>query len=116
DLGGQAMNTPGNALRPVVGTILDGLGENQEARCLFYAATVLAAGSRARREADAGRIVVMDSYWLSTIAYARARGVTVDFAEIETIVPKPDLTVLLTLDEVERQRRLRARGGETHAD
>jgi len=115
-LGGQAMNTPGNELRPVVGTILNALGEDQEARCLFYAASVRAAGTRARRIADAGGIVVMDRYWLSTIAYARARGVAESFAYIESIIPRPDLTLLLTLDEVERQRRLLNRGGATPAD
>jgi dTMP kinase len=115
-VGGQAMNTPGNELRPVVGTVLDALGEDQDARCLFYAASVRAAGTRARRIADAGGIVVMDRYWLSTIAYARARGVGADLTGVERMIPRPDLTLLLTLDEVERQRRLLGRGNVTPAD
>ena len=43
-------------------------------------------------------------------SWARAHGVTTNFAEIEALVPSPDITVLLTLDEEERQRRLRSRG------
>ena len=109
-LGGVAMNTPGDALRAVSGQVLAGLGPNQEARCLFYAGSVIARGREARELADAGHIVVMDRYWLSTISYARARGVGADLDQVEALVPAPDITVLLTLDEDERQRRMRARG------
>ena len=42
-------------------------------------ALAAAEGSRARAAADAGRIVVMDRFLASTIAYARARGVAADF-------------------------------------
>jgi dTMP kinase len=37
----------------------------------------------------------------------------VDLASIEGTVPLPDMTVLVTLDEEERQRRLLARGCTT---
>ena len=104
--GGIATDTPGVALRPVLNSVLAGLGEHQTARCLFYAASVLVAGHNARALADAGQFVIMDRYWLSTIAYARARGVSVDLSALESIVPVPDLTVLLTCDEAERRRRL----------
>lgn len=109
-LGGVALNTPGDALREVSGQILDGLGPNQEARCLFYAGSVIARGREARELVEAGHSVVMDRYWLSTISYARARGVKADLDQVEALVPAPDVTVLLTLDEDERQRRMRARG------
>lgn len=114
-LGGRALDTPGEALRPVRAGVLDGLGPHQTARCLFYAASVLAVGDDARQLAEAGTPVVIDRYWLSTRAYARARGVTVRLDDIEALVARPDATVLLTLDEAERQRRLRARG-TTEAD
>lgn len=65
---------------------------------------------RARGFVDRGATVVMDRYWLSTISYARARGAALDLAAIERVVPPPDVTVLVTLDEDERQRRLRQRG------
>lgn len=109
-LGGITMNTPGDALRGVSSEILDGLGPNQEARCLFYASSVLARGREARDLVEAGGIVVMDRYWLSTVSYARARGVEADLDQVEALVPPPDVTVLLTLDEDERQRRMLARG------
>ena len=109
-IGGVAMNTPGDGLREVSGAVLQGLGPHQDARCLFYAATVLARGAEARRTVDDGASVVMDRYWLSTISYARARGVTESFGEVEALVPAPDLTVLLVVDEAERSARLQARG------
>ncbi len=112
-LGGLAMDTPGPALRATAGGVLEALGDHQTARALFYAASVLAAGERANRVVRAGQTVVMDRYWLSTLSYARARGVTVDLASIEGTVPLPDMTVLVTLDEEERQRRLLARGCTT---
>ena len=111
-----AMNTPGPGLRAVSDAVLLGLGAHQEARCLFYAASVLARGAEARSLVDRGRSVVMDRYWLSTIAYARARGVTHRFAEVEALVPVPDVTVVLTLDEDERVRRMTGRGNTTEAD
>ena len=40
--GGVEMYTPGPGLRPVVDTVLASLGDHQTARCLFYAASVLA--------------------------------------------------------------------------
>jgi len=112
-LAGVAMNTPGDRLRPVTGDVLAGLGDHQAARALFYASSVLARGREARGMVEAGTTVVMDRYWLSTIAYARARGVTADLRCIEAMVQPPDLTVVLALDESERQWRLRERGCTT---
>lgn len=114
-LRGEAMNTPGPVLRPLSDRILAALGDDQTARCLFYAASVLAQGRRARGIADRGGVVVMDRYWMSTISYARARGVVADLSAVEMIVPMPDATLLLTLDEGERVRRLGSRGA-TAAD
>lgn len=104
--GGIAMDTPGLALRSVADRVLAALGDHQTSRCLFYAASVLTAGRKARELANAGQVVFMDRYWLSTIAYARARGVSVDLRALESIVPVPDLTALIILDEAERRRRL----------
>lgn len=115
NLRGEAMDTPGPALRPLRDGILEALGDDQAARCLFYAASVLAQGRRAREIADRGGVVVMDRYWLSTISYARARGLALDLSVVEAVVPRPDVSILLTLDEGERVRRLRSRGA-TAAD
>ena len=115
-LGGVATDTPGPGLRRIRQDVLDALGDDQTARCLFYAATVLAQGRFARRMANEGQTVVMDRYWASTIAYARARGVTLDASAIEAAAPRPDIAVLLSLDEEERRRRLGRRGQVTVAD
>ena len=112
---GEMRNTPGDTLRDLREDILEALDDNQIAKCLFYASSVFAEGERARELADRGNLVFMDRYWLSTIAYARAREVSVDLSSLEAIVPKPDITVLLILDEEERQRRLKCRGA-TDAD
>lgn len=109
-LGGMAMNTPGNPLRKISAQVLEGLGPDQAARCLFYASSVISRGRKAREWADSGGIVVMDRYWLSTVSYARARGVEAALSEVEALVPVPDVTVLLTLNEDVRRQRLHARG------
>ena len=112
--GGIALDTPGAELRPLVNSVLSALEQSQTARCLFYAASVLAAGCKARQLAADGQTVFMDRYWLSTIAYARARGVTVNLSDLEAIVPAPDLTILLTLDETERRRRINSRAYDSY--
>lgn len=48
--------------------------------------------------------------FVQSLAYARARGVTADLEALGNSLVKPDITVLLLLDEPERQRRLQARG------
>lgn len=109
-LGGVAMDTPGPELRALSPAILGALGAEQTARALFYAASVVAAGRRAREITRDGRTVVMDRYWLSTVSYALARGADPKLREIEALIPAPDVTVVLTLDEAERQARLHRRG------
>lgn len=106
----QAANTPGPSSRLRPNEILAALGDNRIARALFYFASVFSEGQRARDAADSGQTVFMDRYWLSTISYARARGVTLDLSSVEAMVPVPDLTVLLALDERERVQRLKQRG------
>ena len=107
---GESRSTPGCALKPLIEEILETFGDNQTARAIFYTASVLAEGKLARESADRDKVVFMDRYWLSTIAYARARGVSANFSSLEAIVPKPDIIVLVTLEEKERLRRLNDRG------
>ncbi|MFD2835675.1 hypothetical protein ACFS3C_00815 [Azotobacter vinelandii] len=92
------------------------LGDARIAHALFYLAVAAAEGTRARAATDAGRSVVMDRFLASTIAYARARGVDADFDALLPALPRPDVSVLLTLDEDERIRRLGARGEMSLAD
>jgi dTMP kinase len=51
----------------------------------------------------------MDRYLGSTLAYAKARGVSADIDALGKSLIQPDITILLLLDEQARQKRLRAR-------
>ncbi len=115
-LGGVAMSMPGPAIKPLREQIHAALGDARIAHALFYLALAAAEGSKARAAADAGRTVVMDRFLASAIAYARARGVAADFDVLLPALPRPDVSVLLTLDEDERVRRLGARREMSLAD
>lgn len=107
--GAAALAMPG-VPRPVAHAVFTSLGHDPTTRCLFHAACAHAIGEQARAIAAAGRPVIVDRYWLSSIAYARARGVLWDVSAVERQIPAPDVTLLLTIDEDERCRRLQARG------
>ncbi|MCC7072537.1 MAG: radical SAM protein [Deltaproteobacteria bacterium] len=109
-LGGTALDTPGATLRSVRAKVHEGLGHDQNGGVLFYLASVFAQGERARALTADGTAVVMDRYWLSSVGYGAARRADVDVASLALRVPPPDLTVLLTINEAERQRRLESRG------
>ncbi len=115
-LDGTSMDTPGPTLRKVRQVVLDGLGPDQLSRCVFYLSTVIAEGRRAQTLVSRGTSVVMDRYWPSTLAYARARGVHENLDGLTALLPRPDVSVMLTLDEAERIRRLLGRGDITPAD
>jgi len=110
ECGYQLMTTPGTQLLSIRSDIIKGLGNSQTARALFYAATVQAEGEKARTLNKQGKTVVMDRYRASTIAYAHERGVTLDLNTVLSQAVKPHLSILLTLDEAERQYRLKQRG------
>lgn len=107
---GHAMSTPGPALRSSRPAILEAFAHDELAKALFYAASVSSEGSHARSLVERGEWVFMDRYWASTLAYAKARGVSADLGALSKSLPQPDITILLVLDEPERQRRLSARG------
>lgn len=107
---GHAMSTPGPALRDSRQAVLQVFAEDELAKALFYTASVSSQGRQARSRAERGEWVFMDRYWASTLAYAKARGVTADLEALNGSVIQPDLTVLLLLDESERQSRLQVRG------
>jgi dTMP kinase len=110
ECGYQLMTTPGEDILPMRSDIMNGLGSSQTARALFYAATVQAEGEKTRACTQQGKTVVMDRYRASTIAYAKQRGVTMDLAGALSSAVQPHLSILLTLDETERQQRLLTRG------
>ncbi|MCY1204928.1 Thymidylate kinase [compost metagenome] len=107
---GHAMSTPGPALRGSRQAVLEAFAQDELAKALFYAASVSSEGRQARSLAALGKWVFMDRYWASTLAYAKARGVTADLDALSESLIQPDMTILLLLDEQERQRRLHIRG------
>ena len=62
---------------------------------------------------DAGKIVLSDRYYLSTVAYQGARGFDPQLllAELEAEFPAPDLALIFEVDPVAGLARVRARGG-----
>ncbi len=62
----------------------------------------------------AGRVVVTDRYYLSTVAYQGARGLDAGsiLAECEAEFPIPDLVLLLEVDPSQGLDRVRARNSE----
>lgn len=67
---------------------------------------------------DAGRIVILDRYYYSTIAYQGSRGANVEVvkAEMEARFPRPDVVFLLDLDpRLAVQRISEARGEDPNA-
>ncbi len=53
---------------------------------------------------------MFDRYWCTTRAYARAAGSPLDLDEVEALLPRADVTLLVDLPEEERRRRLELRG------
>lgn len=104
------MSTPGTLFDPMREAMLAAMEDDQLGRALFYAATVSTQGRHAMQAVAAGRTVIMDRYWTSTLAYAQARGVTIHLEALTPGFAVPDLVVLITLDEVERRQRLTRRG------
>lgn len=66
-----------------------------------------------RPDVDAGKIVLSDRYYLSTVAYQGARGFDPQalLAELEAEFPAPDLALIFEVDPAEGLARVRARGG-----
>lgn len=110
EFSGHAMSTPGPALHDIRQSLLDAFAHDELAKALFYTASVSSEGQKARLLADNGEWVFMDRYWASTLAYAQARGVKANLDALSNSLMQPDLTILLQLNETERQHRLQIRG------
>lgn len=80
------------------------------ARMLFYASTVVAASSHIRRSLAAGRSVVVDRYWLSTLTYHHVLGSPTVLSDVEAALTPADLTIFLDVSTEVRRARLTARG------
>jgi len=109
-LDGVCMTTPSAKLREVRALVDQQLESCPAAMQAWYAATVLERSHAAAVELANGRSVVMDRYWLSTLAYAALRGDRMRLVEVERRLLAPDLTLFLRADSPTRLRRLRQRG------
>ncbi len=59
----------------------------------------------------AGKIVIMDRYYYSTIAYQGARGIDIErIRKLNEKFPKPDLVIILDIKPETAIRRIRQRG------
>lgn len=91
-------------------------GRSPLARMLFYSATVASAAVVIRDALAAGRSVVVDRYWLSTVVYHRVMGSPCTLDEVADALPIPDFTIFLCAPLEIRAQRVNARGFSTGAD
>jgi len=108
-LGARLCKTPDSSLDGARAQIEETFGARSPALTLFYASTVLAASDDARAELERGRTVVLDRYWMSTLAYARASGRDIDLEGVEPRLLPADLTVFLHANRLVRAERLGSR-------
>jgi len=108
-LGATCLATPLRdlkAVRPMVDRVF---GEVGLARTLWYAAHVAEASAQAKRLHEQGDSVVIDRYWMSTLAYAHCQGSSLTLEEVLNQLHVPDLTVLIQAEPALRVRRLSER-------
>lgn len=109
-LDATVLRTPAHGLAEVRTTIDAAFRPSAIATQLFYASTVLLASDQASALLAAGRSVIVDRYWASTVAYALCRECHIELDNVARQLLVPDLSVYLTLDEGVRARRLARRG------
>lgn len=110
-LGARWMTTPGPVVRSQRDRLEAEICSGPAAEQLFYAATVVGALDAADRIRGADGVAVLDRGWATTAVYARVRGTSLALTEVERLLPRVDLTVLLCCSDGERARRLAVRGG-----
>lgn len=106
----ELMTTPSPKVRLYRDDLVASLGENQEARQLFYLATVFAASMEISKFLRDGRSVVLDRYFLSTQAYAAFRGSVLDVDDLSHHLQPADLTIYIDTPLKTRVARLSKRG------
>ncbi len=92
-LGAALMTTPTPSVRAYRDDLMLSLGASQEARQLFYLATVFAASREITALLDQGRSVVLDRYFLSTQAYAAFRGSQLSLDDVQRLLRPADVTI-----------------------
>ncbi len=109
-LDAEVGTTPSPDLRAVREAAERALARDPLAVRLFYAASVLAAAAAFGAVLDAGRDVVLDRYWLSTLAWGRLEGLDLAVPLIEDHLVPADATLILDASDRERARRIGRRG------
>lgn len=108
--GAVLMTTPSPRVRRYRDDLIESLGPSQEARQLFYLATVFAASDEVAALLQRGRSVVLDRYFLSTQAYAAFRGSRLLVDDVQRLLRPADVTFYIDTPLVTRVARLHRRG------
>jgi dTMP kinase len=91
--------------------IIDGARISHEAEALLFAADRAEHVAKLIRPSiEAGKIVISDRYFYSSLAYQWARGLDLEWLiDLNRFAPRPDLVLLLDLPPKESMKRLRGR-------
>lgn len=109
-IGAELLTIPSTRVRRYRDDLFGGLGSNQEARQLFYLATVLAASDEVASLLQRGRSVVLDRYFLSTQAYAAFRGSRLAADDLHRLLQPAEVTFYMDTPLATRIARLHRRG------
>ena len=109
-LGAVQLATPSKELSSVRKVADRVFAPDSPSRTLFYSATVMEASRTALSLRKKGLSVLIDRYWLSTLAYAHVQNRALPLEEIEYLLTPMDYTVYLTTSIEARQHRLDTRG------
>ena len=109
-IGAEFMTTPSPGVRRYRDDLIKSIGSSQEARQLFYLATVFAASAEVSALLQRGRSVVLDRYFLSTQAYAAFRGSLLAVDEVHGLLQPADVTFYMDTPLATRRTRLEVRG------
>ena len=102
-------NSPYDAMRKVIDQEVR--EESQAAHYLFYLSSVVFASTQIEKLLEKGNVYCV-RYLIDTVVSHRAAGLDVDLEYSNSLysIRKPDLTIILKLDESLRQNRITGRG------
>jgi dTMP kinase len=109
-IGAELMTTPSPRVRRFRDDLIESIGSSQEAKQLFYLATVFAASEEVSTLIKGGRSVVLDRYFLSTQAYAAFRGSQLNVDNLQRLLRPADVTFYMDTPLAARVSRLERRG------
>jgi dTMP kinase len=91
--------------------IIDGAKISHEAEALLFAADRAEHVDKLIKPSlEAGKVVISDRYFYSSLAYQWARGLDLEWLiDLNRFAPRPDLVLLLDLPPKESMKRLRGR-------